>query len=95
MSQITQVEEKQNNEAQFELMLQAANPPLYKIWLTLRDTGINPLVVPAVVNALYEVAYVTGHGNVTIFISDHKITDIEPKPRMKLNIDAILKELPF
>lgn len=88
-----QTAERQNNEAQFDLMLQAASPELWKIHQALKDTGINPLLVPAMINAVYEVAYVTGTGNITIHVNDHKITDIEPKPRMRLNIDALLGDI--
>ena len=86
-------EEQQKNEEQFDKVLAQTYPELWRIHNALKETKINPLVVPAVINAIYEVAYVTGHGDVKIFISDKKITNIEPKARIKLGISALIEDL--
>ena len=90
---MNQEEEKKNNEEKFDQVLATVYPELWRIHKSLKETNINPIVVPAVINAIFEVAYVTGHGDVRIYIVNRKITNIEPKPRLKLDVDAIIEEL--
>ena len=90
---MNQSEEQFKNEEQFLELLAKFAPHLWKIHDTLKQTKVNPMVIPYVIEAVHEVAYVHGHGDVTIYISDKKITNIEPKPRMKLGIEAIVEEI--
>ena len=90
---MNQLEERRNNEEKFDQMLATVHPELWRIHKTLKETNINPVIVPAVINSIFEVAYVTGHGDVRIYIVDRKVTNIEPKPRLKLDVEAIIDEL--
>jgi len=90
---MNQKDEGVHNKEKFETILAATYPELWRIHKTLEETKINPVIVTAVINAIYEVAYITGHGDVKIYISDRKITNIEPKPRVKLGVEVLLDKL--
>jgi len=88
-----QPEEQKLNEEQFDKALAKIYPELWRINKSLKETNINPVIIPAVINSIFEVAYVTGHGEVKIYISNRKITNIEPKPRIKLDVDALIENV--
>jgi hypothetical protein len=85
--------ERKQNEEQFEVLLATIKPELWRINQALKDTGVNEDIITAFVYALHTVAYQTGHGDVTAYVttdSDNNVvvSDISPKMRMGFKRDV-------
>lgn len=74
------IEERKHNEEVFNQQLAVLKPELYHIDQVLSRTRVNPLVLPYVIEKIFEVATTTGRGTVEIFISKNGI-QIESNPR--------------
>jgi hypothetical protein len=84
-------EEVKHNEEEFSKVLATLDPELWRIKQSLQVNEINPMVIPFVIEALSHVANITGHGSITIYISNGEITNIEPAGRMKINLRAVIE----
>ncbi len=73
-------------------MVKAIDPYLYEIKIALEETKVNPTILPAVIRAIANIYYGTGHGKVQIFIQDGTVTNINPEEKMKVDIEAVLLE---
>ena len=74
-------EERFHNEELFERQLATFHPGLWKIYKALEDTKVNPIVIPYVVEKMFEVATTNeGHGHVQIYIGKDKVS-VEAIPR--------------
>ncbi len=73
--------EQAHNEEVFEQQLARFNPGLWKIHKILEETKVNPIVVPFIIEKMYEVATTyEGHGHVQIYIGKDKVS-VEAIPR--------------
>ncbi len=73
--------EATHNREVFETQLATFSPGLWKIHQMLEDTRVNPIVIPYVIEKMYEVATTNeGHGHVQIYIGKDKVS-IEAIPR--------------
>lgn len=84
-------EEKKSNEENFDKMLATVHPNLWRIHSKLKSTNLNPEIVPAILQAIYEVAYLHGHGAVSVYISGDKVTNVEATTRIKVGMSAIVE----
>ena len=79
------------NQENYIKVLATLDPELWRIKQSLQVNEINPMVIPFVIEALSHVANITGHGSITIYISNGEITNIEPAGRMKINLRAVIE----
>ena len=52
------------------------DPELYYIRLALEETHVNPLIIPRIIRAIYNLAIGTGFGTVNLTMDNGKITSI-------------------
>ena len=68
---------EQCNYLQFQEVVRKLDPELYLIKRSLDETGINPMIIPRFVRALYNLAIGTGYGKVQVFMQKGVITSIK------------------
>jgi len=85
-------DEVKTNEEQFEKVLATCHPGLWRIHQTLKDTKLNPEMVPMILSSIHEVAFLHGHGVIHIYIEGGKITGLEPTSRIRTNLAVLIEE---
>jgi hypothetical protein len=68
------------------------DPELYYISLALNETGVNPLLIPQVIRALYNLAIGTGYGTITFEVQNGKLTNflIKESDQNEINKDILI-----
>lgn len=59
----------------------------------LKQTGVNPLVLPVIIKSIANIAYGTKHGKVTIFLINGKITNIKAEESNLINSPALVSNV--
>ena len=78
--------------AKYLAMVKKVDPELFEIKEAIIETKLNPIYIPAIIRAIANLYYGTGHGKVQIFMQEGKITSINPEERLKVDIEAVLNE---
>ena len=84
-------EEQLHNEEVFNEILAKADPELWRIKQALNDTKINPMIVPFVIEAIHEIAFIHGHGSVEIYISKGNVQNLKANSNIKVELEALLR----
>lgn len=85
-------EEEQTNIDQFFEVVRKTDPELYLIKMALKETNLNPLIVPKIVQSVANLAFGSGFGKVQIFMKARTITTINGEEAHNVNLPAILEE---
>lgn len=80
---------QRHNEDKFMNTLKLADPELYMVKECLTQTGINPLILPQFIRALYLLAIGAKYGKVTTFMQNGVITAIKSEESNLLNYVTI------
>ena len=81
--------EQQNINA-FDEVVMKLDPAFYMIMVSLRETGVNPLILPKIIRALSNLATGTGYGVIRIFMTAGKVTQIKPEESDEINCRTII-----
>jgi len=87
-----QREEQNHNEKQFEAVLAKIDPELARIRRYLKETRVDPVIIAGLINAIYEVSYMSGTGVVMVTIQKGKIINLEPRIKFEYGIKALIEE---
>lgn len=89
MKSLPTIVQPPTNEERFYEMLRITDPCLYFVKMVLDETQVNPLVLPKIIRALFNLAIGTGYGKVQIFMENGVITAIKPEESSLVNLKAI------
>lgn len=81
---------EQANLDKFEEMLRKLAPELYLIAVSLKETGVNPLILPRIIRSISYLAEGTGFGKVQVFIQERVITQIKGEESDEVNERALV-----
>lgn len=87
-----QPSESAHNQELFEELLANIDPNLWRIHMKLKETKVSPLYIPAIIDALAEVAMSTGHGEVNVYINQGLVNNVTATSRgksVKLGIEVL------
>ena len=90
----TYEEESALNKEQFLKVLEACDPELYRIKITLDDSGVNPSIIPQIIRTIGNLSIGTGYGKIQIFMQARVITNIFPEENVKVDAPATIKKTP-
>lgn len=68
------------------------DPELYLTRVALKETNVNPLLLPRIIRALANVAYGTGYGKIQIFIQEGRVTQIKPEESDQVELAILMTE---
>ena len=71
-------------------VVRVLDPELYLIKTALKETGVNPMLVPQIVRAIANLAYGSGFGKIQIFMEDGVISAIKPEESNKVGEPALI-----
>jgi hypothetical protein len=80
---------EQLNLKKYWSIIRKLEPEFFLIRVALKETGVNPLVIPRVVRAIANLAVGEGYGKISIFMEGKKITTIEGIERDLINEEAV------
>jgi len=81
---------EQANIEKFYDVVRQFDPELYLIKLALKESGVNPMVIPKIIRQISNLASGTGYGKVQIFIQSKTITQVTGEESDKVNERAIV-----
>lgn len=81
---------EQVNVDKFYDVVRQFDPELYLIKLALKESGVNPLVIPKIIRQISNLASGTGYGKVQIFIQSKTITQVTGEESDRVNEKAII-----
>jgi hypothetical protein len=79
------------NNGQFGELLRKLDPELYLIHIALKESNVNPLILPHIIRTIGNLAIGTGYGKVQIFMQARVITNIKPEESVSINEIAIIE----
>jgi hypothetical protein len=83
-------EEDRANQEQLMQILRTLDPELYLIKMALRETGLNPMLVPKIIQTIANLSFGSGYGKVQIFMQARIVTAVKGEEAHELNLPAIL-----
>jgi hypothetical protein len=81
---------EQSNLSAYWDIVRRLEPEFYLLRLALQETEVNTMVIPRVIRAISNLSEGTGYGRVSIYMSDHKITQIKTEESDQFNDSAII-----
>ena len=81
---------EQANIDKFYDVVRQFDPELYLIKLALKESGVNPMVLPKIIRQISNLSSGTGFGKVQIFIQKSIITQVTGEESDKVNERAII-----
>jgi len=76
--------EAANLERYWEI-IRKLDPELYLIKLALKETGVNPMIIPRFIRQIANLTLGTGYGKIIIYIQKKIVTNIEGLESDKLD----------
>ena len=68
-------------------------PEFYLIRVALKETGLNPMIIPKIIRALANLAIGSGYGKVQVFMQKTVVTQIKGEESDELNEPSIIDRL--
>lgn len=66
-------------------------PEFYLLRIALKETDVNPLIIPKLVRAIANLAMGTGYGKVTVYMAKGTVTQIKGEEADEVNQIVITK----
>lgn len=79
-----------SNETQYLEVIRKLDPELYLIRVALKETGVNPMIMPKIIRALGNLAYGTGYGKLQIFMQAKIITSVNGEEKDAVNENVLI-----
>jgi hypothetical protein len=67
-------------------------PEFYLLRITLKETGVNPMILPKIIRAISNLYIGTKYGKVTTYMQNGIITTVEGEERTKVEEQAVLED---
>jgi hypothetical protein len=80
----------ESNLEQYWDIVRRLEPEFYLVRLALGETDVNTMLLPKVIRAISNLDTGTGYGRVSIYMSNHKITQIKTEESDQINDDATI-----
>lgn len=90
MNSLPTVEEA--NLDQFWDVIRRLDPELYLIKISLRETGVNPMIIPKIVRQIGNLSFGTGYGKVQVFMQNKRVTQVKGEESDEINLEATIEE---
>lgn len=90
MSQESLPTTEQANVDKFNDVVRRLDPELYLIKLALKESGVNPLVIPKIIRAMANLATGTGYGKVQVIMESRVIKQVIGEEKTQVNEKAIV-----
>lgn len=81
---------EQANIDKFNDVVRRLDPELYLIKLALKESGVNPLVIPKIIRAMANLATGTGYGKVQVIMESRVIKQVIGEEKTQVNEKAIV-----
>lgn len=65
------------NLDQYWDVVRKLDPEFYLLRIALKETGVNPMIIPRIIRAMANVATGTGYGKVTVYIGNKVVTNVD------------------
>jgi hypothetical protein len=82
----------QINLENFGQVVRKISPELYLIHIALKETGVNPLVLPKIIRSIANMEMGSGYGKIQIFMERKTITNINGEEKVLVNERAVVEE---
>ena len=66
------------------------DPELYLIKIALEETGVNPIIIPKIIQTIGKLTIGAGCGKIQIFMQSRLITQIKGEESIEVNEEAII-----
>ena len=64
------------------------DPELYLIKIALHESGLDPMIMPAIIRSIGNLALGTGYGKIQIFMQSKIVTQIKGEESVEINLKA-------
>ncbi len=81
--------EQANLEAYWNVV-RSLDPELYLIKIALKETGVNPMIVPQIIRSIGNLSIGTGYGSVRVFMQARVVTHVKGEETVELNKQAVV-----
>ena len=78
------------NLEQYYDVIRQLDPELYLIKLALKETGVNPMVLPKIIRSISNLALGTGYGKVQVIMESRTIKLIQGEEKTSVNEKAVI-----
>lgn len=78
------------NEPQFMEILRKLSPELLLIHISLKESGVNPSIIPPVIRTIGNLSLGSGYGKIQIYMQARVVTNIKPEESIEVNKDAVI-----
>jgi hypothetical protein len=79
------------NQEKFMEILRVADPELYLLKMTLKETKINPMILNHVLRTMGNMLIGTGYGTIKIYMQAKRISNIEGTEKTLIEDDTIVE----
>lgn len=66
------------------------DPELYLIRIALDETGVNPMIIPKIIQTISKLTSGAGYGKIQIFMQARLITQIKGEESIEVNEEAVI-----
>lgn len=73
------------NLDQYWDVVRKLDPEFYMIRIAMKETGVNPLILPKIIRAMANLAMGTGYGKVTVYMSKGIATQVKGEEADEVN----------
>lgn len=77
------------NLEQYWDVIRRLDPELYLIKCALKETGVNPMILPRIIRSIFYMATGTKFGTIRVFMSNGVITAIKGEESDRVNLEAV------
>ncbi len=81
---------EQSNVDKFYDVVRQFDPELYLIKLALKESGVNPMILPKIIRSVSMMAMGSGYGKVQIIMESHVIKQVIGEEKVQINERAIV-----
>ena len=81
--------EQMNLDAYWNV-IRTLDPELYLIKIALKETGLNPMLIPKIIRTIGNLAFGTGYGKVQIFMQARVVTQVKGEESDEVNERALI-----
>ena len=78
------------NLDQYWDVIRRLDPELYLIKIALKETGLNPMLIPKIIRTIGNLAFGTGYGKVQIFMQARVVTQVKGEESDEVNERALI-----
>lgn len=78
------------NEEKYWDIIRQIDPEIYLIKLALKETGVNPMILPKIIRSISNLALGTGFGKVQVIMESKIVTMVQGEEKTQVNEKAVI-----